>query len=85
MICFSQVEYDFKYYKMEMTTNVLLLIFSEGKSNIMPADLVIPFQSSRADSFGVPGAEALEAWRWYLTTVRSLPHSIESEMQKVLK
>ncbi|KAI5319979.1 hypothetical protein L3X38_039687 [Prunus dulcis] len=30
-------------------------------------------------------AEALEVWRWYLATLRSLRHSIESEMQKVIQ
>lgn len=68
---------------MEMTADIQLLVFSEGKSNIVPADLVIPFQPSSAVSFEVVPTEALEAWRWYLATVRSLPHSIESEMQKV--
>ncbi|KAK1570503.1 hypothetical protein Q3G72_002880 [Acer saccharum] len=82
---FQKVEYDFKYYKMDMTTDVQLLIFSEGKSNIVPADLVIPFQPSSADSIDAVPTEAIEAWRWYLATVRSLPHSIETEMQKVIE
>lgn len=77
------MEYDFKYYKMEMAADVQLLIISEGKSNILPADIVIPFQPTSVDSSEVVAAEALEAWRWYLATVKSLPHSIESEMQKV--
>ncbi|KAL5732986.1 hypothetical protein ACOSQ2_032678 [Xanthoceras sorbifolium] len=82
---FQKVEYDFQYYKMEMTADVQLLIFSEGKSNIVPADVVIPFQPSSAGSIDAVAEEALEAWRWYLTTVRSLPHSIETEMQKVVE
>ncbi|OMO90000.1 Mini-chromosome maintenance complex-binding protein [Corchorus olitorius] len=80
---FQKVEYDFQYYKMEMAADVQLLIFSEGKSNIVPADVVVPFQPSSLESSETPVAEALEAWRWYLATVRSLPHSIGSEMQKV--
>ncbi|XP_031282616.1 mini-chromosome maintenance complex-binding protein-like [Pistacia vera] len=82
---FQKVEYDFEYYKMEMTADVQLLIFSEGKSNIVPADLVVPFQPSSSGSFEVVPIETLEAWRWYLATVRSLPHSIESEMQQVVE
>jgi hypothetical protein len=77
------VEYDFKYYKMEMAADVQLLNLSEGKSNILPADVVIPFQPSSVGSSEVVAAQALEAWRWYLATVKSLPHSIDSEMQKV--
>ncbi|XVF81935.1 hypothetical protein PTKIN_Ptkin16aG0002400 [Pterospermum kingtungense] len=78
---FQKVEYDFQYYKMEMAADVQLLIFSEGKSNIIPADVVVPFQPS-LESSEIPVAEALEAWRWYLATLRSLPHSIGPEMQK---
>ncbi|GAV62484.1 LOW QUALITY PROTEIN: MCM_bind domain-containing protein/Racemase_4 domain-containing protein, partial [Cephalotus follicularis] len=82
---FQKVEYDFQYYKMEMAADVQLLILSEGKSHILPADLVIPFQPSSADSCVVVNIETLDAWRWYLATVRLLPHSIKSEMQKVVE
>ena len=68
---------------MEMATDVQLLILSEGKSNILPADLVLPFQPSSLDSAEPVAAEALEAWRRYLATLRSLPNSIEPELQKV--
>lgn len=82
-ILFAQVDYDFKYYKMEMAADVQLLVLSEVKSNILPADIVLPFQpSSVCESEPVP-LEALEAWRWYLATLRSTAHSIEPEMQKV--
>ncbi|XVF00377.1 hypothetical protein REPUB_Repub03eG0280300 [Reevesia pubescens] len=82
---FQKVEYDFQYYKVEMAADIQLLIFSEGKSNIVPADVVVPFQPSSLESYEIPVAEALEAWRWYLATVRSLSHSIGSEMQKVVE
>ncbi|CAK9326302.1 unnamed protein product [Citrullus colocynthis] len=81
----QKVEYDFKYYKMDMTTDVQLLILSEGKSNILPADLVVPFQPSSVGSSAITDMDALEAWRWYLSNVRSLPHSIETEMQQVVE
>ncbi|PON34962.1 Mini-chromosome maintenance complex-binding protein [Parasponia andersonii] len=80
----QKVEYDFKYYKMDMAADIQLLIFSQGKSNICPADLVLPFQPSSVGSSQV-SAEALEAWRWYLATLRTLPHSIEPEMQTVIE
>uniref|UniRef100_A0A5B7BBM3 Putative mini-chromosome maintenance complex-binding protein n=1 Tax=Davidia involucrata TaxID=16924 RepID=A0A5B7BBM3_DAVIN len=81
----QKVEYDFKYYKMEMAVDVQLLVLSEGKSNILPADLVLPFHPSSVGSSEIVDPEALKAWRWYLATLRSLPHSIESEMQKVVE
>lgn len=68
---------------MEVAADIQLLILSEGKSNILPADLVVPFRpSSVACNQAVPN-EALEAWRWYLASLRALPHSIDPEMQKV--
>ncbi|KAL3521301.1 hypothetical protein ACH5RR_019450 [Cinchona calisaya] len=81
----QKVEYDFTYYKMEMTADVQLLILSEGKSNILPADLVLPFRPSSVDCCDNVDPELLKAWRWYLATMRSLPHSIEQEMQKVVE
>ena len=84
LVFIFQVEYDFKYYKTEMAADIQLLILSEGKSNILPADLVLPFRPSSVGSYEVVDADTLKAWRWYLSTLRSLPHSIEPEMQKVL-
>ncbi|KAK8542321.1 hypothetical protein V6N12_014922 [Hibiscus sabdariffa] len=69
LIEFQKVEYDFQYYKVEMAADVRLLIFSEGKSNIVPADVIVPFQPSFLESSEITVAEALEAWRWYLATV----------------
>lgn len=66
-----------------MAADVQLLILSEGKSNIMPADLVLPLRpSSVGSATGVDG-EILKAWRWYLATMKALPHSIEPQLQKV--
>lgn len=78
-----QVDYDFKYYKMEMATDVQLLVLSEGKSNILPADVIVPIRPSATNCSEAVSAETLEAWRWYLGTVRQLPHCMESGMEKV--
>ncbi|KAG8390164.1 hypothetical protein BUALT_Bualt01G0055000 [Buddleja alternifolia] len=81
----QKVEYDFTYYKMEMAADVQLLVLSEGKSNLLPADLVLPFRpSSVGSTFGVD-EEMLKAWRLYLATMKLLPHSIESHVQKVIE
>lgn len=81
----QQVEYDFTFYKMEMAADIQLLILSEGKSNIVPADLVLPFRPTSVDFPGVVDPAALEAWRWYLAAMRSLPHSIGLDVQKVVE
>ncbi|KAK6932926.1 Mini-chromosome maintenance complex-binding protein [Dillenia turbinata] len=82
---FQKVEYDFKFYKMEMAADIQVLILSEGKSNILPADLVVPLRPSSASSSEILTEEALESWRWYLATLRSLPHTIVPEMQKIVE
>ncbi|KAG1338973.1 putative 5-amino-6-(5-phospho-D-ribitylamino)uracil phosphatase, chloroplastic [Cocos nucifera] len=79
------VEYDFEYYKLEMAADVQLLILSEGKSNILPADLVLPFRPTAVAAAVNPSAEDLQAWRWYLATSKSLPHSSEPEMHQLLQ
>ncbi|XP_008782636.2 mini-chromosome maintenance complex-binding protein [Phoenix dactylifera] len=79
------VEYDFEYYKLEMAADVQLLILSEGKSNILPADLVLPFRPTAVAAAVNPSAEELQAWRWYLATLKSLPHSSEPEMHQLLQ
>ncbi|KAL3524047.1 hypothetical protein ACH5RR_016881 [Cinchona calisaya] len=81
----QKVEYDFTYYKMEVAADIQLLILSEQKSNILPADLVLPFRPSSIDCCDDMDPEVLRAWRWYLSTMRSLPHTIEQDMQKVIE
>ncbi|XP_058753101.1 mini-chromosome maintenance complex-binding protein-like [Vicia villosa] len=81
----QKVDYDFKYYKMEMATDVQLLVLSEGKSNILPADVIVPIRPSATNCSEAVSAETLEAWRWYLGTVRQLPHCMESGMEKMVE
>ncbi|MQL98059.1 hypothetical protein Taro_030760 [Colocasia esculenta] len=78
------VGYDFEYYKLEMPADVQVLILSEKKSNILPADLVLPFHPAVVNT-DIHATDELQAWRWYLATMRYLPHSIEPQMQKVLE
>ncbi|KAL9230252.1 hypothetical protein vseg_005629 [Gypsophila vaccaria] len=81
----QKVEYDFQYYKMEMSADVQLLVLSEGKSNLLPADVVIPFQPPSTISSEIVDETAVQAWRWFLANIRSLSHSISPEMQKVVE
>ncbi|CAN0923837.1 Mini-chromosome maintenance complex-binding protein [Linum grandiflorum] len=81
----QKVEYDFTYYKMEMSADVQLLILSEGKSNILPADIVLPVRPTDVCSPEAVSTDAMEAWRWYLASARTMSHSIELEMQEVVE
>ncbi|XP_039810547.1 mini-chromosome maintenance complex-binding protein-like isoform X2 [Panicum virgatum] len=80
----QKVDYDFEYYKLDMATDVQLLTLSEGKSNILPSDLVVPFRPSSVPTIN-EGSEELESWRWYLATVRSLPQSTEPETYQMIQ
>uniref|UniRef100_A0A7N0UFD7 Mini-chromosome maintenance complex-binding protein n=1 Tax=Kalanchoe fedtschenkoi TaxID=63787 RepID=A0A7N0UFD7_KALFE len=81
----QKVEYDFQFYKVEMQTDVQMLILSEGKSNIIPADVVVPFQPGLVNPMLHVISDELNAWRWYLATLRSSSHSIAPEVQKVVE
>lgn len=81
----QQVEYDFEFYKLKMAADVQMLILSEEKSNIMPADLVLPFRPTSVSSEVIPSAEQLESWRWYLATLRSLSYSNGPEMLQTVQ
>ncbi|KAF3790319.1 Mini-chromosome maintenance complex-binding protein [Nymphaea thermarum] len=81
----QKVEYDFQYYKLEMEADVQVLVISAGKSNIVPADLVIPFHPTEAASCSNVTSTELQAWRSYLTTMRSLPHAIDPAIQKTIE
>ncbi|WCJ20040.1 Mini-chromosome maintenance complex-binding protein [Euphorbia peplus] len=62
-----------------------LITYQKGKSNIMPADIIMPFHPSSPSTSELAVTESLQAWRWYLATARSLPHSIDSQMKKVVE
>ncbi|ERN05393.1 mini-chromosome maintenance complex-binding protein isoform X1 [Amborella trichopoda] len=83
---FQRVEYEFEYYKVAMDTDVQVLVLSEAKSNILPADLVLPFRPVEVGSYLNASSSELEAWRWYLSTLRSHRyHTIDPAMQKVVQ
>ncbi|CAA6656949.1 unnamed protein product [Spirodela intermedia] len=80
------VGYDCEYYKLDLASDVQVLVLSDRKSNVLPADVVLPFHPVEARStVEAPGEEELRAWRWYLAAMRSLPLSIGSQMQKVIE
>uniref|UniRef100_A0A0D9Y3R1 Mini-chromosome maintenance complex-binding protein n=1 Tax=Oryza glumipatula TaxID=40148 RepID=A0A0D9Y3R1_9ORYZ len=80
----QKVEYDFEFYKLEMATDVQLLTLSEGKSNILPSDLIVPFRPSSVPAVNA-SSEELESCRWYLATVRSLPQSTETDTYQMIQ
>lgn len=80
----QKVEYDFEFYKMEMPTDVPVLVFSTARSRLFPADVVLPLRPTQDCSLELQ-PEALAKWRMYLGTARAGDHSIDPTMQKVLE
>eukprot|EP00897_Mesotaenium_endlicherianum_P000995 jgi/Mesen1/10897/ME000095S10230 len=81
----QKVEYDFQFYKMEMVADVAVLVLSQAKSRILPADVVLPVKAVAPGVALAASGEELDKWRAYLNCARHLEHSIEPDMQKVLE
>eukprot|EP00250_Pteridium_aquilinum_P012999 c21070_g1_i1 orf=136-1962(+) len=80
----QKVEYDFEFYKMEMPTDLPVLVFSTARSRLFPADVVLPLRPTR-DSSLVFSPELLSKWRMYLGAARAGEHTIDPSMQKILE
>lgn len=85
MLEWQKVEYDFQYYTMDMPADIQVLVLSDGKSNMFPADLVLPYRPT--SDVGPLSASPLEKqqWRLYLSTTKSFDHTIEAAMQQVVE
>ena len=89
VISWQKLEYDFNYYKAEFTTNLLVLILSEGKS-LLPCDCHVVLRPHEAS---VPVERVLSSispanldhMRAFLGLARLAEYSLTSEMQKVLQ
>ncbi|KAH9292375.1 hypothetical protein KI387_042437, partial [Taxus chinensis] len=81
----QKVAYDFEYYTMDMATDVQVLILSDGKSNIFPADIVVPYTPT-SDSSPLSASQLdKQQWRLYLSTMKSYEHTIEAAIQQVVE
>lgn len=85
MLEWQKVEYDFQYYTMDMPADIQVLVLSDGKSNMFPADLVLPYRPT--SDVGPLSASPLEKqqWRLYLSMTKSFDHTIEAAMQQVVE
>ncbi|XP_078447003.1 E2F target protein 1 (ETG1) isoform X2 [Wolffia australiana] len=87
LLQWQMVGYDCEYYNLDMPADVQVLVISERRSNILPADAIVPFhpEAVNAATWTVLSDE-LPAWRWYLASCRTLHHhSVSPEMRKVLE
>lgn len=81
----QKVEYDFQYYTMDMPADIQVLVLSDGKSNMFPADVVLPYRPT--SDAGPLSASPLEKqqWRLYLSMAKSFDHTIEAAMQQIVE
>ena len=89
VISWQKLEYDFKYYKAEFTTNLLVLILSEGKS-LLPSDCHVvlrhcsePQPAQRVLSS--IASDTIERMRAFLGVGQLAEYSLSLEMQEVLQ
>lgn len=89
VISWQKLEYDFNYYKAEFTTNLLVLILSEGKS-LLPADCHVVLKHHEASKpvervLSSISPAIIEHMRAFLGVARLAEYSLSSEMQEILQ
>jgi hypothetical protein len=56
----SQLEYDFQFYKVDILTDVPVVLLSEARS-LLPSDMVLPLRQTRDATWAGPPEEELTA------------------------
>lgn len=89
VISWQKLEYDFNFYKADFTTNLLILILSEGKS-LLPADCHVALRPHQPPqplerALSRISAVTMERMRAFLGVARLAEYSLSSEMQKILQ
>lgn len=79
----QKVEYDFQFYKMEMPADLPVLILSQAKSRMLPADAVVPLMSTATPACSTPDELDFAKWRLYLTMARDMEHTLQPSILKV--
>jgi hypothetical protein len=80
----QKVEYDFQFYKMEMPADLPVLILSQAKSRMLPADAVVPLMSTATPACSTADELDFAKWRLYLTMARDMEHTLQPSILKVI-
>eukprot|EP00850_Spirogloea_muscicola_P020123 SM000207S06198 [mRNA] locus=s207:93308:96925:- [translate_table: standard] len=78
------VEYDFQFYKMDVPMDAPVVVLSQARSKLLPADAVVqlrPADCAQGSLAAVP-EPLLGQWRAYLTAARYMDHVIGGSMAK---
>ncbi|XP_065071215.1 mini-chromosome maintenance complex-binding protein-like [Rhopilema esculentum] len=90
VIQWQKVEYDFKFHKCDMKTDITVLILSEGRS-LLQCDCIVPLAKedtslqSAASIFASIDPDMLRKIRIYLEITRHMDFDLSNEMQEVIK
>lgn len=89
VISWQKLEYDFNFYKAEFTTNLLVLVLSEGKS-LLPSDCHVvlrPQGQLQPAQMALESVnpDTLERMQIFLGLARVAEYSLSAEMQEVLQ
>lgn len=76
------MEYDFQFYKVDILTDVPVVLLSEARS-LLPSDVVLPLRQTRDATWAALPEEELTALRRYLALAKQLEHTMEETTTKV--
>ncbi|CAI5485281.1 unnamed protein product [Closterium sp. Naga37s-1] len=78
----QKVDYDFQYYKMEMQSDVPVLILSHATSRLLPADVSLPVRCTAPPQPVREDEPEVATWRRYIGCCRLLDHEIKEDMRE---
>ncbi|CAI5995073.1 unnamed protein product [Closterium sp. NIES-64] len=78
----QKVDYDFQYYKMEMQSDIPVLILSHATSRLLPADVSLPVRCTAPPQPVREDEPEVATWRRYIGCCRLLDHEIKEDMRE---
>ncbi|CAI5458173.1 unnamed protein product [Closterium sp. Yama58-4] len=78
----QKVDYDFQYYKMEMQSDIPVLILSHATSRLLPADVSLPVRCTAPPQPVREDEPDVATWRRYIGCCRLLDHEIKDDMRE---
>ncbi|GJP31678.1 hypothetical protein CLOM_g14734, partial [Closterium sp. NIES-68] len=78
----QKVDYDFQYYKMDMPSDIPVLILSHATSRLLPADVSMPVRCTAPPQPVRVDESEVATWRRYIGCCRLLEHEIKDGMRE---
>ncbi|CAI7923214.1 unnamed protein product [Closterium sp. NIES-53] len=78
----QKVDYDFQYYKMDIQSDIPVLILSHATSRLLPADVSLPVRCTAPPQPVREDEPEVATWRRYIGCCRLLEHEIKEDMRE---